>query len=120
MRPGSPDPLIDPPHFSVLSACLRREPVPRAAHGLNEPIVPEFLECFPQSADVYVDRALLDVDIPAPDAIEQLLARIDAFGMRHEELEHTVLGRTERDRVLAGKHTVARRIERKAAELDAL
>ena len=45
---------------------------------------------------MHVDRAFLDVDIAAPDPVEQLAARVDALRMRHEELQQPVLGRAER------------------------
>ena len=50
-----------------------REPISRSAHRLHHAIVPEFLECFAQAADMHVDGALFYVDVPAPDTVEQLL-----------------------------------------------
>src|SRR5205085_1727246 len=52
----------------------RGEAVPGATHGLNESIVPELLERLAQAADVHVDGTLLDVDVSAPDAVEELIA----------------------------------------------
>src|SRR5439155_23942840 len=84
-RPRTPTPA------SPVAWCLLRArggAIPRAANRLHEAIVPEILERLAQAADVHVDRALLDVHVPAPDAIEQLIAGIDALGVRHEEFEH--------------------------------
>src|SRR5207302_5735626 len=85
----------------------RREAITRAADRLYEAIVPEFLERLAQTADVHVDGAFLHVHVAAPDAIEQLIARVHALGVRHEELEHAVLGRPERDRARAHHHPMA-------------
>src|SRR5262249_37853277 len=60
----------------LLRAC--RETIARAAHGLDEPIVPEFLERLAKPADVHVDRAFLDVDVAAPNPVEQLVALVHA------------------------------------------
>ncbi len=45
----------------------------------------EGLECEPQAPYVHVDRALLDLRPLAPDAVEQLRARVDALGPRDIE-----------------------------------
>src|SRR5690349_12700293 len=49
---------------------LRDETVAGAAHRLDHPIHAMSLECEPQSADVYVDRALLDVNVIAPHPVQ--------------------------------------------------
>ena len=36
--------------------------------------------------------ALVDIDVVAPDIVEQLFAREDAAGRQHEEFEQTVFG----------------------------
>ena len=46
-----------------------RESISRSAHRLHHAIVPEFLECFAQAADMHVDRALFHVNISAPNMI---------------------------------------------------
>src|SRR5580658_3681370 len=46
-----------------------------------------------QAADVDVDGARLDIDVGAPDGIEQLLAREDTAGVLHEVVEQPELGR---------------------------
>ena len=50
-----------------------REPISRSAHRLHHAIVPEFLECFAQAADMHVDGALFHIHVAAPDTVEQLL-----------------------------------------------
>src|SRR5690606_5347440 len=82
----------------------RGEAVSRAAHGLDETIVPEFLQRLAQAADVHVDGALFHVDVSAPDTVEKLFARVHPLGMRHEELEHAEFRRPERDGSLADEH----------------
>src|SRR6266853_4124978 len=98
----------------------RRETITRAAHRLYEAIVPEILERLAQAADVHVDGAFLDVHVAAPDAVEQLIARVYALRVRHEELEHAVLGGPGRDRALPYHHPVASLIEHQALEFDEL
>src|SRR5678815_1315742 len=85
-----------------------REPVAGATNGLDQPVVTEFLQRLAQATDVHVDGALLDVDVAAPDAIQQLLARVHAFGVRHEEGEHAVLGWTERDGAFSSRAPILR------------
>ena len=58
----------------------------------------ERLEREAQAPDVNVDGALLDVDVVAPDLVEQLRARVHALGPRQEEAQQPELGRTECDR----------------------
>src|SRR3954464_7352502 len=97
-----------------------REPIPRTAHGLNEAIVPEFFERLTKAPDVHIDRALLDIDVAAPDAIEELVALVHPLRVRHEELEHAVFGGAERHRLVAHEHAMARLVERESLEFDAL
>src|SRR6186713_747260 len=85
----------------------RREPVAGTAHGLDQAVVAEFFQRLAQPTDVYVDGALFDVDVAAPDAIQQLLARVHALGMRHEESEHAVLGGTQRHGAFTRAHALA-------------
>ena len=42
-----------------------------------------------------VDGALVDIDVVAPDRVEQLLAREDPAGALHQEFEQLELGRPE-------------------------
>ena len=50
----------------------RREAVTGAAHGLYEVLLAERLQGLAQPADVDIDSALFDINIGAPDSIEQL------------------------------------------------
>jgi hypothetical protein len=50
---------------------LWQEAIATATHGLDATFLARGLERQPQSADVHVDRALLDEHLIAPDAIEQ-------------------------------------------------
>src|SRR5262249_3639627 len=56
------------------------------------------VEQLAQAADMHVDRALVDVDVAAPDAVEQLLARKYPSRMLEEKLEQAIFGRSEIDR----------------------
>ena len=42
-----------------------------------------------------VDRALVNVDIPPPDTVKELLARENPPGAQHQKLKQTELGRAE-------------------------
>ena len=42
-----------------------------------------------------VDGALIDIDVAAPDGVEQLGARIDPAGRLHQEFEQAEFGRAE-------------------------
>src|SRR6478752_4049296 len=79
-----------------------REPVVQriagAAHGADRILLAAGIEQFAQSADVHVDGALVDIDVAAPDAVEQLLAAEHATGMLEEEFQETIFGRAEIDR----------------------
>ena len=44
------------------------------AHGADGILLTTRIEQFAQAADMHVDRALINVDVAAPDAVEQLLA----------------------------------------------
>ncbi len=67
---------------------------------------------------MHVDRAFFDVHIAAPDAIEQLAARIDTLGVLHEELQQAVFGRAEWHGLLAHGHAMPGRIELELAGFD--
>ena len=71
------------------------------------------VERLAQPADMHVHGALVDIDVAAPDAVEQLLAREDAAGALHQEFEQPEFGRPEPDLAAAARHAV-----RLAVELD--
>ena len=56
------------------------EGVAGAADGADRVAAAAAVERAAQAADVHVDGALVDIDVVAPDAVEQLLAREDAAG----------------------------------------
>src|SRR4029453_13366727 len=72
--------------------------ISRAAHGADRVLLAAGIEQFAQTADMDVDGALVDIDVAAPDAVEQLLAAEDAAGMLQEKLQQAILGRAEIDR----------------------
>src|SRR6476646_4705583 len=95
--------------------CRRNEPVPAAANGFDHPVGAERLERHAQAADVHVDRALLDIDVIAPDQVEQLRAAVDALRTCHEETQQAKLRRAKRDLAAADGHAMRDRVERDRA-----
>src|ERR1700687_3616197 len=90
-RPGRPQLLLP----------LRNPVVQRvagAAHGADRILLAAGIEQFAQAADMHVDGALVDIDIAAPDAVEQLLAAEHPAGMLEEEFQEAIFGRAEIDR----------------------
>src|SRR5688572_2082574 len=94
------------------------ESIPGAAHGPDEPVMPGRRQRFAQPADVDVDGSFLDVDVAAPNAVEELRTAVDAIRMAHEELEQTVLRGAERDLGAAGADLMARGVELQRAGAD--
>src|SRR3546814_1073043 len=77
------------------------------------------LQGLAQAADVHVDRAFLDVDVAAPDVVEQLGARVDALGVGHEEVQQAVLGGADLHRLVVGEHAVGGAVDAQRADGDA-
>src|SRR5262249_39165500 len=77
------------------------ERVAGATHGADRIDVVAAIERLAQPPDVDVDGALVDVDLAAPDPVEQLLAREHAAGPLHQKLEQAIFGRPEIDRAAA-------------------
>src|SRR3954464_10871057 len=77
------------------------EGVAGAADGPDRIGLVAAVERLAQAADMDVDGALVDVDLAAPHAVEQLLAREHAARPLHQEFEQTILGRPEIDRAPA-------------------
>src|SRR4051812_45505049 len=79
-----------------------REPViqrvTRAAYGADGILFPAGIEQLAQAADVDVDGTLVDIDVAAPDAVEQLLAAEDAAGMLQEKFQKAIFGRAKINR----------------------
>src|SRR3954468_11841172 len=61
------------------------ERVAGAAHGADRILLAAGVEQLAQPADMHIDGALVDVDVTAPDAVEQLLAAEHAAGMLQEK-----------------------------------
>src|SRR2546423_5724172 len=78
-----------------------REPIIQriagAAHGADRVLLAAGIEQFAQASDMDVDGALIDIDVAAPDAVEQLLAAEDAAGMLEEKFQQAIFGRAEVD-----------------------
>ena len=108
------------PNDFATSVRERRKPVARSAHGANELVLTERRERDAKPADVDIDRALFDIDVTAPHAIEKLRAAVNAIGMQHEELEEPIFGRPERDLGFAYGDLMASRIELEPADFDGL
>src|SRR5665213_3277237 len=72
-----------------------------ATDGADRILLAAGVEQLAQAADMDVDGALVDIDVAAPDAVEQLLAAEHAAGMLEEEFEQAVFGRPEIDRPAA-------------------
>jgi len=64
-----------------------------------------------QATDVNVDRALVNVDITSPYAVEKLLTREHAARRLHEELHQLELCRPELDLAARPPHPVGLAIE---------
>src|SRR6185295_267035 len=85
----------------LLRLHLRKPVIQRvagAADGADRVLFAAGVEQFAQAADMHVDGSLVDIDVAAPDAVEQLLAAEHATGMLQEKLQQAILGRTEIDR----------------------
>src|ERR1700734_1512358 len=98
----------------------RRKAIAGPAHGLYQPIIAVVVECLAQTPDMHVDRALLDVHIATPDPVEQLFTAIDPLGVRHEEFQQAILGRTERDGALADHDAMPGAIQSQLIDPDQL
>src|SRR6202035_5798177 len=72
-----------------------------SAHGADRIGGAAAIERLAQASDMDVDGALVDVDVTAPDAVEQLLARKHPARVLHQEFEQAEFGRPERN-VAAG------------------
>src|SRR3569833_2176155 len=94
------------------------EGVARAAHGADRVGELAAVDRLAQAADVHVDRALVDIDIRTPDAVEQLLAREYAAGPLHEEFEQAIFGRPEIDGLAAARHALLLAVEFDVANVE--
>ena len=67
---------------------------------------------------MHVHCPLVDIHISAPDAIEQLLARIDAAGIAHEIFEQAVFGGPEMDFLARTANAMGGAVELDIARLE--
>ena len=72
----------------ALSQC-----VTRTAHGSDRVTMCPCLERFSQTAHMYIDRAAINIDIAAPDAVEQLFTAPHPAWALHECGQKPELGR---------------------------
>src|SRR5450756_2815435 len=64
------------------------------AHGTDRVGHVAAIDRLAQPADMHVHGALVDIDIAAPDAVEQLLAREHPARALHQELQQTAVSYT--------------------------
>src|ERR1700733_874434 len=94
------------------------ERIAGAAHGADQVDGVAAVERLAQAADMDVDGALVDIDVAAPDAVEQLLAREHPAGALHQEFEQTELGRPEVDRTACPRHALFFAVELEIADVE--
>src|SRR6266581_8397638 len=69
------------------------ERVAGAADGADRILLAARIEQFAQPPDMHVHGALIDVDVAAPDRVEQLLAGKHPARMLQEEFQQAIFGR---------------------------
>src|SRR4051812_6340639 len=93
-------PLATSPVIAALrgdGAGRRGHPVAGTADGLDQRRRLDRRQRLAQALDVDIDGALLDEDVVAPDAVEQLPAAVDALRVCHQEVQQPELGRADLD-----------------------
>src|SRR5579871_2164399 len=80
------------------------EGVAGAADGADRILLAAGIEQLAQAADMHVDGALIDIDVAAPNTVEQLLTREHPPRMLEEEFQEAIFGRTEIDRTARTRH----------------
>src|SRR5579862_1959787 len=116
-----PDPMADDDTDDDGSARLAKPVVERiagAAHGADRIDGVAAVERLAQAADMDVNGALVDIDVAAPHAVEQLLAGKHPAGAFHEEFEQAELGRAEIDRAGRSRHALLFAIELEVADVE--
>src|SRR3982751_5955975 len=71
------------------------ERIPCPADGADRVGFAAAVDGLAQPADMHIHGALVDIDVVAPHAVEQLLARIDTAGVAHQIFEQPVFGWTQ-------------------------
>src|SRR5687768_1249763 len=88
------------------------EGIAGAAHGADRVgFAGAAVDGLAQAPDMDVHGAFVDIDVVAPDAVEQLLARIDAARMPHQIFEQAIFGRPEMDFAAGAADAVAGAVE---------
>src|SRR5579885_2588278 len=91
-----------------------------AAHGLDEMIIALAAQHLSQAADVHVHRALVDIDLVAPDLVEQLAAAVHAFRMGDEKVQQPEFRGAQGETGAARRHAMSLGIQAQALDLHAL
>src|SRR6266852_3288734 len=73
------------------------ERVAGAAHGADRVLLAARIEQFAQPPDMHIHGALVDIDVAAPDAVEQLLAAEHPSRMLEKKFQQPIFGRAEID-----------------------
>src|SRR5262249_48899165 len=87
------------------------EGVARAAHRAHRIGLGAAHHRLAQTADMHVDRPLVDIDVAAPYAVEQLRPAEDATWALHEKLEQAKFGRPEMHLAAIPRHAMRFTIE---------
>src|ERR1700704_2736296 len=87
------------------------ERVAGAAHGADRIGGAAAIERLAQASDMDVDGALVDIDVAAPDAVEQLLPREHPAGILHQEFEQPEFGGAERHVAAGARHPLLLAVE---------
>src|SRR5206468_3255063 len=85
--------------------------ISRAADGADRVLRAGSVEQLAQAADVDVDGTLVDVDVAAPHAVEQLLAAEHTPGMLEKKLQQTIFGGAEVDGTAGARHAALLAVE---------
>ena len=94
---------------AAISAGPRRKPIPRTVFEHARPSPP--LELAPEIGHVHVDQSGARVEVDAPHALEQILARDDLSRPRDQGLHEPVLGRRQVEPRAAPPRLVAQPVE---------
>src|ERR1700732_270888 len=112
---ASPAPVSRALAQRLVSAEALVEGIAGAAHGADRVGGAAAVERAAQPPDVHVDGALVDIDVAAPHAVEQLLAREHPARALHQELEQAELGRPEVHLAARARHAPGVAVELEVA-----
>src|SRR5260370_1142837 len=76
-----------------------------AAHGADRILLAARVEQFAQPPDMHIHGAFVDIDIAAPDAVEQLLAAEHPARVLQKKLQQPVFGRSRSHRTAPAPDT---------------